>query len=61
MLRKMGATDRRRLHRPRCAFEGVEKLHGTEHTVIPDRIEAGTFLVAGAITGGDLTLDKMRS
>jgi UDP-N-acetylglucosamine 1-carboxyvinyltransferase len=31
-------------------------LHGTEHTVIPDRIEAGTFLVAGAITDGDLTL-----
>jgi UDP-N-acetylglucosamine 1-carboxyvinyltransferase len=31
-------------------------LHGTEHTVIPDRIEAGTFLVAGAITGGDLTV-----
>jgi len=35
---------------------GVEKLHGTEHTVIPDRIEAGTFLVAGAITRGDLTI-----
>ncbi len=35
---------------------GVEKLHGTEHSVIPDRIEAGTFLVAGAITGGDLTI-----
>jgi UDP-N-acetylglucosamine 1-carboxyvinyltransferase len=31
-------------------------LHGTEHSVIPDRIEAGTFLVAGAITGGDLAL-----
>ncbi len=34
----------------------MEKLNGTEHSVIPDRIEAGTFLVAGAITGGDLTL-----
>src|SRR5216683_1366023 len=32
------------------------KVHGTEHTVIPDRIEAGTFLVAGAITGGELTI-----
>src|SRR5438876_4852576 len=31
-------------------------LHGADHTVIPDRIEAGTFLVAGAITGGDLLL-----
>ena len=37
-------------------IEGVERLHGTEHTIIPDRIEAGTFLVAGAITGGDVTV-----
>ncbi len=37
-------------------IRGVKELHGTEHTVIPDRIEAGTFLVAGAITGGDLTI-----
>src|SRR5262245_3017487 len=35
---------------------GVERLHGAEHTIIPDRIEAGTFLIAGAITGGDLTV-----
>ena len=35
---------------------GVEKLHGTSHRVIPDRIEAGTFLVAGAITGGEILL-----
>ena len=33
-------------------IEGVETLHGAEHNVIPDRIEAGTFLLAGAITGG---------
>jgi UDP-N-acetylglucosamine 1-carboxyvinyltransferase len=33
---------------------GVEKLHGATHTIIPDRIEAGTFLVAGAMTNGDL-------
>jgi UDP-N-acetylglucosamine 1-carboxyvinyltransferase len=33
---------------------GVEKLHGARHRIFPDRIEAGTFLVAGAITGGDL-------
>jgi UDP-N-acetylglucosamine 1-carboxyvinyltransferase len=55
MLRKMGAQiagDGTSTLRVR----GVEKLHGTEHSVIPDRIEAGTFLVAGAITGGDLTL-----
>jgi UDP-N-acetylglucosamine 1-carboxyvinyltransferase len=55
LLRKMGAeisgdgTSTLRIR-------GVEKLHGTEHTVIPDRIEAGTFLVAGAITRGDLTI-----
>ncbi|MBI3670135.1 MAG: UDP-N-acetylglucosamine 1-carboxyvinyltransferase [Acidobacteria bacterium] len=36
---------------------GVSALHGTTHTIIPDRIEAGTFLVAGAITGGELVLD----
>src|SRR5712691_3913816 len=55
MLRKMGAEicgDGTSTLRVR----GVEKLHGTEHTVIPDRIEAGTFLVAGAITGGELTI-----
>jgi UDP-N-acetylglucosamine 1-carboxyvinyltransferase len=55
MLRKMGAqiegdgTSTLRIR-------GVDKLHGTEHSVIPDRIEAGTFLVAGAITGGDLMI-----
>ncbi|KHF37728.1 UDP-N-acetylglucosamine 1-carboxyvinyltransferase 1 [Paenibacillus sp. P1XP2] len=38
-------------------IEGVEKLHGTEHTVIPDRIEAGTFMVAAAITGGDVYVE----
>src|SRR6185437_9801688 len=37
-------------------IEGVERLHGTSHTIIPDRIEAATFLAAGAITGGDLRL-----
>jgi UDP-N-acetylglucosamine 1-carboxyvinyltransferase len=37
-------------------IRGVERLHGAEHTIIPDRIEAGTFLIAGAITGGDLTV-----
>ncbi len=36
--------------------KGVKKLHGTEHSIIADRIEAGTFVVAGAITKGDLTV-----
>jgi UDP-N-acetylglucosamine 1-carboxyvinyltransferase len=35
-------------------IQGVEKLHGARHRINPDRIEAGTFLIAGAITGGDL-------
>ena len=35
-------------------IQGVEKLGGAEHTIISDRIEAGTFIVAAAITGGDV-------
>ncbi len=42
----------------RIQIRGVSKLHGAEHTIIPDRIEAGTFLIAGAITGGELTIDN---
>lgn len=38
-------------------IEGVEKLHGCTHAVIPDRIEAGTFMVAAAITGGDVFVE----
>ena len=36
--------------------QGVTKLHGARHRINPDRIEAGTFLIAGAITGGDLNI-----
>ena len=39
-------------------IEGVKTLHGAEYSVIPDRIEAGTFLIAAAITNGELTLDN---
>ena len=35
-------------------IHGVEKLHGVEHSIIPDRIEAGTLIIAGAITRGDI-------
>ena len=38
-------------------IRGVAKLHGARHRINPDRIEAGTFLIAGAITGGDLNVD----
>ncbi|GHD73915.1 UDP-N-acetylglucosamine 1-carboxyvinyltransferase [Vogesella fluminis] len=37
-------------------IEGVERLHGAEHAIMPDRIEAGTFLVAGAMTQGHVVL-----
>src|SRR5438445_1504192 len=36
--------------------KGVSKLHGAKHRIIPDRIEAGTFIIAGALTGGDLNV-----
>ncbi|MBV9157617.1 MAG: UDP-N-acetylglucosamine 1-carboxyvinyltransferase [Acidobacteriaceae bacterium] len=39
---------------PIIRVQGVERLHGTDHTIIPDRIEAGTFLLAGAISRGDV-------
>jgi UDP-N-acetylglucosamine 1-carboxyvinyltransferase len=42
------------------AIEGVESLHGATHETIPDRIESGTYLVAGAITGGDVKLRNTR-
>src|SRR5476651_1297236 len=43
----------------RIVIEGVKELHGAEHSVIPDRIEAGTFLVAGAIKGRKVTLKRV--
>lgn len=59
-LNKMGAnilgagTDTIRIN-------GVEKLSGTEHTIIPDRVEAGTFMVAAAVTGGDVLVENVLS
>jgi len=43
----------------RIIIEGVKELHGAEHAVIPDRIEAGTFLVAAAIAGKQVTLRRV--
>jgi UDP-N-acetylglucosamine 1-carboxyvinyltransferase len=40
--------------------QGVPELHGAEHTVLPDRIEAGTYAMAAAITGGDVFLQGAR-
>ncbi|MGH7258447.1 MAG: UDP-N-acetylglucosamine 1-carboxyvinyltransferase [Nitrospiraceae bacterium] len=42
------------------SIEGVASLHGADHEVIPDRIETGTYLVAGAITGGDIVVERCR-
>jgi UDP-N-acetylglucosamine 1-carboxyvinyltransferase len=55
MLNKMGARIEG-YGTPEIRIEGVENLHGTEHRVIPDRIECGTFMIAAAITNGDLEL-----
>ena len=45
---------------PRVVIEGVGELRGAEHRVIPDRIEAGTFAIAAALTNGELKLDNVR-
>ena len=44
----------------RIVIEGVERLHGGKHSVVADRIETGTFLVAGAMTGGRVVARKAR-
>lgn len=40
-------------------IEGVERLHGTKHTIIPDRIEAGTFMIMAAVAGDGITIDNV--
>jgi len=57
LLRKMGA-DIQGDETSTLKIRGVDKLHGATHSIIPDRIEAGTFLIAGAITNGDLTISN---
>jgi UDP-N-acetylglucosamine 1-carboxyvinyltransferase len=44
----------------RLVIEGVDSLHGTTHPILPDRIEAGTFACAAAITGGEVLLEGVR-
>jgi len=55
LLVKMGAHIEG-IGSPELIITGVEKLHGCEHSVIADRIEAGTYIVAAAITRGDVTV-----
>jgi UDP-N-acetylglucosamine 1-carboxyvinyltransferase len=55
LLNKMGAKIEG-AGTPTIHVHGVSKLKGAKHRIIPDRIEAGTFLIAGAMTGGDLNI-----
>ncbi len=55
LLNKMGARIEG-AGTPTIRVQGVSKLHGAKHRIIPDRIEAATFIIAGALTGGDLNV-----
>lgn len=57
-LNKLGA-DIRGAGTSTIKIKGVKKLGGAVHSIIPDRIEAGTFMVAAAITGGDVIVDNV--
>src|SRR2546423_2647893 len=59
LLNKMGARVRG-CGTPTITIDGVESLGGAEHTIIPDRIETGTFMVASAITKGELEIKGCR-
>ena len=58
MLNSMGA-DIKGAGTDVIRIRGVEKLHGTEYTIIPDQIEAGTFMFAAAVTKGDVTVKNV--
>ena len=58
LLTKMGARIQG-AGTERIEIEGVRELGGARHRIIPDRVEAGTFLVAGAITGGEVTIREV--
>lgn len=57
LLRAMGAKIRG-AGTPRIMIEGVDQLDGARHQVIPDRIEAGTYMIASAICGGDMAIEN---
>ena len=59
-LKKMGAKIEG-AGSPTIKIKGVKSLHGAEHTVMPDRIEAGTYMMAAAITGGNLLLRNVNA
>lgn len=57
-LNKMGAKIRG-AGTDTIRIEGVDKLHGADYTIIPDRIEAGTYMIAAAMTGGDIVVENV--
>ena len=57
-LNKMGAKIRG-AGTDTIRIEGVDKLHGADYTIIPDRIEAGTYMIAAAMTGGDVIVENV--
>ncbi len=59
MLNRMGARITG-LGSPTITVEGVDRLHGVAETILPDRLEAGTFAIGGVITGGEVTLRNVR-
>lgn len=57
-LNKMGAKIRG-AGTDTIRIEGVDKMHGADYTIIPDRIEAGTYMIAAAMTGGDIVVENV--
>ena len=57
-LNKMGAKIRG-AGTDTIRIEGVKELHGADYTIIPDRIEAGTYMIAAAMTGGDVIIENV--
>jgi UDP-N-acetylglucosamine 1-carboxyvinyltransferase len=59
MLNRMGARISG-LGSPTIVVEGVDRLHGVTESILPDRLEAGTYAIAAVITGGEVTLNRVR-
>lgn len=59
MLNRMGARISG-LGSPTIVVEGVDRLHGVSETILPDRLEAGTYAIGAVITGGEVTLHRVR-
>lgn len=58
MLNRMGARISG-LGSPQLTIEGVDRLHGVSETILPDRLEAGTYAIAAAVTGGEVQINNV--